>query len=163
MKLSEFKQNLTFTNEIHFILPTGHFIPKHFHITEAGLVTKNFVDCGGTIRADKSVTFQLWVSKDYDHRLEADKILKIISLFEQKFTKEDLEIQIEYQTDTIALYGLDFQDGLFLLTSKHTDCLAKDNCGVSCESDELELAEQKFSSIKTKGASSCCSPGGGCC
>jgi len=31
-----------------FKLPEGTYLPAHFHMTEVGLVTKHFVDCGGT-------------------------------------------------------------------------------------------------------------------
>ena len=156
MKLSEFKQRLNTVNNVNFIQPNGTNVPSHFHITEAGLVTKHFIDCGGTERTEKVINFQLWTSKDFDHRLEPTKLLKIITLSEKIFGNEDLEIEVEYQTDTIGKYGLDFQSENFLLTAKHTDCLAKDNCGIPNEKQKLQLAELETSK-------SCCTPGGGCC
>ncbi len=156
MKLSEFKQRLNTVNNVNFIQPNGTNVPSHFHITEAGLVTKQFIDCGGTERTEKVINFQLWTSKDFDHRLEPTKLLKIITLSEKIFGNEDLEIEVEYQTDTIGKYGLDFQSENFLLTAKHTDCLAKDNCGIPNEKQKLQLAELETSK-------SCCTPGGGCC
>ena len=149
MKLSEFKNQLDNVSEINFVQPSGQFIPKHFHITEAGLVTKHFIDCGGTVRTDKTINLQVWVSSDTHHRLEAKKLLKIISLSEELFG-------IEYQTETVGRYGLD-SDGInFLLTAKQTDCLAKDHCGVPQEKKKLQLSELETSK-------SCCTPGGGCC
>lgn len=156
MKLSEFKQRLNTVNNVNFIQPNGTNVPSHFHITEAGLVTKHFIDCAGTERTEKVINFQLWTSKDFDHRLEPTKLLKIITLSEKIFGNEDLEIEVEYQTDTIGKYGLDFQSENFLLTAKHTDCLAKDNCGIPNEKQKLQLAELETSK-------SCCTPGGGCC
>ncbi len=156
MKLSEFKQRLNTVNNVNFIQPNGTNVPSHFHITEAGLVTKHFIDCGGKERTEKVINFQLWTSKDFDHRLEPTKLLKIITLSEKIFGNEDLEIEVEYQTDTIGKYGLDFQSENFLLTAKHTDCLAKDNCGIPNEKQKLQLAELETSK-------SCCTPGGGCC
>jgi hypothetical protein len=156
MKLSEFKTHLNKVNQVNFVQPNGTAVPKHFHITEAGLVTKHFVDCGGTVRTEKVINFQLWTSHDTDHRLEPNKVLKIISLSENLFGNEDLDIEVEYQTETVGKYGLDFNGESFLLTVKQTDCLAKDNCGVPKEKQKLQLAE-----IET--SKSCCTPGGGCC
>ncbi len=156
MKLSEFKNHLSQVSSLNFAQPNGIPVPNHFHITEAGLITKHFIDCGGTVRKEKSINFQVWTAEDLDHRFTPEKLLKIISLSEQIFNSEDLDIEIEYQTDTVGKYGLNFSDGNFLLTAKQTDCLAKDNCGVPQEKQKSQLAE-----IET--SKSCCTPGGGCC
>ena len=156
MKLSQFRQYLDTVSQINFVQPNGTFVPSHFHITEAGLTTKHFIDCGGTVRTDKTINFQVWVAQDTTHRLEPNKLQKIISLSEKFFGNEDLEIEVEYQTETIGRYGLDIDGENFLLTAKETDCLAKDNCGVPEAKQKLELAE-----LQTE--QSCCTPGGGCC
>lgn len=156
MKLSTFKQHLSNVTTVNFVQPNGTFIPRHFHITEAGLVTKHFIDCGGTVRQEKAINIQVWVAQDTDHRLKPNKLLNIISLSEKLFGNEDLEIEMEYQSDTIGKYGLDFQGENFVLTSKKTDCLAKDNCGVAHNKEQLQLADLETS----KG---CCAPGGVCC
>ena len=153
MKLSEFKQHLNEANTVTFVQPNGTLVPKHFHITEAGLVTKHFIDCGGTVRIEKVINFQLWTSQDTD-RLEPNKVLKIISLSEKLFGNEDLNIEVEYQTETVGRYGLDIQGENFLLTAKQTDCLAKDNCGIPADKKKIQLGELE---------TSCCTPGGGCC
>ena len=154
MKLSELKGHLNTVTSVNFILPNGNIVPSHFHITEAGLMSKHFIDCGGTVRTEKAINFQLWTSKDTDHRLEPNKLLKIISIAEKNFGTEDQEVEVEYQMETIGKYGLDFLGQDFLLTAKHTDCLAKDNCGIPKE--KVQLTE-----LVTK--ASCCTPGGGCC
>jgi hypothetical protein len=156
MKLSTFKEHLNNANTVNFVLPNGTFVPKHFHVTEAGLITKNFIDCGGTVRTEKVVSFQLWVAEDLEHKLEAEKLLGIIALSEKLFGKEDLEIEVEYQSSTIGKYGLDFNDQNFLLTAKQTNCLAKDRCGIPLNKIKLQMAE-----IETSKTS--CTPGGGCC
>ena len=156
MKLSEIKNHLNTANTVNFILPNGQNIPEHFHVTEVGLTTKHFIDCGGTMRTDKTINFQVWVAQDTTHRLEPNKLQKIISLSEKLFGNEDLEIEVEYQTDTIGRYGLEINGENFLLTAKETDCLAKDNCGVPEMKQKLELAE-----LQTE--KSCCIPSGGCC
>ena len=156
MKLSEFKNQLNTTHAVNFLLPDGSTVPNHFHITEAGLVTKNFVDCGGTIRKENSINFQVWVATDTQHRLEPQKLLKIISTYEKLFGTEDLEVEIEYQTNTIGKYGLAVSGNNFLFTAKQTNCLASSTCGSPKEKQTLPVEE-------LQPASSCCAPGGGCC
>lgn len=157
MKISQFKQHLNTVSELNIIQSNGMFIPKHFHITEAGLTSKHYIDCGGTERTEKTVSFQIWIANDTEHRLVPEKLTRIIHLSERLFNGEDLEVEIEYQTDTISKYGLDFVDSNFVLTSKFTDCLAKDNCGVPQEKQKVKLSELQSSS------ESCCTPGSGCC
>ncbi|MBK6524680.1 MAG: hypothetical protein IPG07_03445 [Crocinitomicaceae bacterium] len=157
MKLSEIKKHLETINDVTFQLPDGSIVPIHFHVTEVGQITKHFIDCGGTVRNEKKVNFQLWEANDFDHRLAPQKLLNIISLSENKLGIEDSEIEVEYQSNTIGKYDLGFDGKNFLLLNKQTDCLAKDNCGIPVE--KLKL---KMSDLSAK-AESCCTPGGGCC
>jgi hypothetical protein len=105
MKLSELKEHLLTTSELNFILPNGNRVPKHFHVTEVGQVTKNFIDCGGTIRKEQTVSLQLWEAGDYDHLLAPQKLASIINLSEKSLGIEDAEIEVEYQSDTISPHG----------------------------------------------------------
>src|SRR5690606_26765672 len=93
---------------VEFQLENGSFVPEHFHVTEIGQITKNFIDCGGVIRSEKVVNFQLWNANDFEHRLKPGKLLKIIRLSEEKLGIEDAEIEVEYQSDTIGKYDLKF-------------------------------------------------------
>jgi len=151
MKLSEIKEHLNKVNTVTFELENGSFVPEHFHVTEVGIVSKNFIDCGGTVRNEKVANFQLWDANDFDHRLKPQKLLNIIALSEKVLGMEDLEIEVEYQTETIGKYELGFRDNNFVLLSKQTNCLAQDKCGIPAD----QLKEN------TKAA--CCTPGGGCC
>src|SRR3954471_7544608 len=126
MKLSDFKNKLSTLNSVNFVQPDGKIVPLHFHITEAGLTTKHFIDCGGTVRDEKVVNFQLWEANDFEHRLTAEKLLGIISLSEKVLGIEDHEIEVEYQTNTIGRYGVEAKGDGFELTAKHTNCLASD-------------------------------------
>lgn len=155
MKLSEIKKALGKLEKIAFQLPNGELVPNHFHVTEVGKITKNFIDCGGTVRNEEVVNFQLWDANDYDHRLHPEKLVNIIELSEKTLEIGDLEIEVEYQADTIGKFGLDFDGTNFLLTTKQTDCLAKENCGVPTEKPKLQ-----FSELETENT---CTPGGGCC
>lgn len=158
MKLSEIKKHLNTLKTIEFQLPNGTLVPNHFHVTEVGQITKNFIDCGGVVRKEKVVNFQLWEANDYDHRLHPEKLVHIIELSEKVLGIENLEIEVEYQGTTIEKYNLDFDGRTFLLTSKHTDCLAKDNCGIPEEKQKVKLSE-----LNAPAADSCCSPSSGCC
>ncbi len=160
MKLSKVKDSLKTLKTIGFKLPDGRFVPPYFHVTEVGVVTKDFIDCGGTVRSERKVNFQLWESTDYDHRLHPEKLLAIIELSEKVLNIGDYEIEVEYQGPTIGKYGMEFDGESFLLTSKLTACLAED--ASSCGSPQ-EKAKVKLSDLNTKTEDSCCTPGGGCC
>ncbi|MDO6803496.1 DUF6428 family protein [Wenyingzhuangia sp. 1_MG-2023] len=154
MKLSDVKNTLKQVKTIAFELPNGDLVPNHFHVTEVGQITKKFIDCGGTVRDEKVVNFQLWNADDYDHRLHPEKLINIIELSEKILSIEDLEVEVEYQADTIGKFGLDFNGTNFLLTSKQTNCLAPDQCGIP--------PKQKINIIDVPNANSC-APGSGCC
>lgn len=146
MKLSEVKSKLNALSEIAFELPNGQLVPRHFHVTEVGKVTKDFIDCGGVLRREQTVNFQLWEADDYDHRLHPEKLLTIINIAENTLNITDQEVEVEYQGETIGKYNLDFNGTHFLLTAKLTDCLAKDACG-----------------IPEQPTPNACTPGSGCC
>ena len=155
MKLSEIKNALTDLEQVRFTLPNGEKIPEHFHVTEVGTVKKHFIDCGGTIRSEEVVNFQLWSADDHDHRLSTEKLRSIIELSENQLGLGDHEIEVEYQSDTIGKYGLELNDGVFHLTAKQTDCLAKDKCGIPEEKPRVRLS--------ALGANNGCEPGSSCC
>lgn len=155
MKLSEVKEILSQLQTIAFQLPDQSLVPNHFHVTEVGEITKRFIDCGGTVRKETVVNFQLWNANDYDHRLHPEKLLKIIELSEKTLAIDNNEIEVEYQGTTIQKFGLDFDGSNFLLITKQTDCLAKDACGIPAEKPKVSLSKMT--------ASSCCSPQSGCC
>lgn len=155
MKLSEIKSILKNLKTLSFKLPNNELVPSYFHVTEIGKISKHFIDCGGSVRKEEVVNFQLWNANDYNHRLHPEKLLHIIELCEKTLNIEDLEVEVEYQGQTIEKFGLDFNGKNFLLTSKNTDCLAKDNCGVPSQKPKLKLAELQNSS--------CCTPDSGCC
>jgi hypothetical protein len=154
MKTLEVKDRLQQLEKITFVLPNGGLVPSHFHITEAGLITKNFIDCGGTIRTEEVANFQLWNANDFDHRLEPKKLIDIIEIAEKTLNIGGLEVEVEYQSETIGKYGLEFDGTNFLLTPTQTDCLAKDKCGIPSEQEDAEEVETE---------ASCCSPSTGCC
>lgn len=156
MRLSEIKNHLADLNDVVFKLPNGEKVPSHFHVSEVGSVKKHFIDCGGTIRHENVINFQLWTSIDYDHRLAPQKLKSIIELSEKHLDLADGDIEVEYQGETsIQKYGLELIDGEFQLTSKFTACLAEDKCGVLQEKPKVRLS--------AVGQNAACAPGSGCC
>jgi hypothetical protein len=153
MKLTEFKRALNNT-PLQFSLEDGSMVPAHFHITEIGAVSKKFIDCGGTIRNEEKINFQLWFSEDIDHRLTSKKLMNIIEIGENQLALTDQEIEVDYQNSTIGKFDLEKSDFGFVLRNKQTACLAMDKCGIPTEKSKKSL-----SSI----TNSTCTPGGGCC
>lgn len=156
MKLSQVKNILKTVNAVNFILADGTIVPEHFHVTEVGLITKNFIDCGGIVRKETVVNFQLWNAEDVEHRLKPQKLINIIELSEKVLGIDDFEIEVEYQTQTIGKYDIDFNGKHFVLLNKQTACLAQDQCGIPSEKQKVKLSE-------IVNETSCCSPGGSCC
>ncbi len=157
MKLSEIKNCLSTATTINFILPNGNVVPQHFHVTEVGEITKKFIDCGGQVRNEKIVNFQLWEANDFDHRLTPLKLLNVIELSEKVLGIEDAEIEVEYQSDTIGKYDLGFNGKDFLLIATQTNCLAENKCGIPNEKLKVSLSDIQNTN------ESCCTPGGKCC
>ena len=152
MKLTEIKSKLNSLDHISFKLPDGSIVASHFHITEIGHIQKRFIDCGGTIRDETKINFQLWSAEDHDHRLTASKLLSIISLAEKNLDLNDSEIEIEYQNNTIGKYHLGFDGTAFLLKPTQTDCLAREDCRLPSNKEEVP-----------KAVSSQCLPDSKCC
>jgi len=153
MKISEIKNALAEVAAINFRLPTGEYLPAYFHVTEVGLVSKHFIDCGGVERRETVANFQLWEAGDYDHRLAPQKFLHILNLSKKILGSDDLDIEVEYQQATIGKFGLTREGNDFVLTPKQTACLAQDACGIP--DSQFALPQLQMAS--------CCTPGGGCC
>ncbi|APG59142.1 DUF6428 family protein [Christiangramia salexigens] len=154
MKLSTFINHLSGLEKIAFELPDGQLVPEHFHVTEVGKISKQFIDCGGTLRNEEKISFQLWEENDYNHRLHPEKLIKIIELAKSKLQLGDHEIEVEYQGESINKYELGFDGKIFQLISTTTTCLAKDNCGIPASKPKVKLSDLQNAS---------CAPGSGCC
>ena len=157
MKLKELKQRLQLHSNVGgdllFRLEGGELIPPYFHITEMGLKIKHFVDCGGTLRTEQYLNFQIWTADDFDHRLTSEKLLELIDKNEGLFKQPDLEIEMEYQTNTIGSYTLEGSMGtgnrqLFTLKSKKTNCLAPDKCGIENKKEKTFLSGYDMENVR---------------
>ena len=156
MKLSQVKALLPTLENVTFKLENGSFVPEHFHVTEVGLITKNVIDCGGKVRNKTVVNFQLWDTNDFEHRLNPIKLLDIIALSEKVLGIEDLEVEVEFQAETIGKYDLGFNGTAFTLLNKQTACLAEDQCGIPGEKQKVKL-------IEISNQPNSCTPDGACC
>lgn len=151
MTIGELRAILTAAPDagLHLMLPGGEFVPAHFHVTEVGRVQKDFIDCGGTTRSVVSCLLQVWVAEDLDHRLTTSKLAAILKLAAPLLASDESPVEIEYEREAVSQFPLAEAEVtpsgvLLVLGTKHTDCLAKDRCGVT-----------------PVGAA--CSPGAGCC
>lgn len=123
-------------SSIHIMLPTGEFVPEHFHITEVGRVHKTFIDCGGTRRESITCLLQVWTAHDVEHRLDSGKLSKILMLAGSVLGTDTSAVEVEYEADSVSQYKLvDIEITpkglLFVLGGKHTECLAPDKCGIT--------------------------------
>ena len=127
--------------EIQLILPGGEEVPQHFHVTEVGGVRKDFIDCGGTKRVSSWCLLQAWVATDVEHRVGTDKLLKVLEMGASVMPGDFLPVEVEYEAGVISQYPLaatEAGEGVVILKlgTKHTDCLAKDKCGIPEYGDE---------------------------
>jgi hypothetical protein len=155
MTLKELKHLLAAhpAKSVKLHLADGSEVPVHFHITEVGQVHKRFIDCGGKLRDEKHCRLQAWVASDVGHRIDSTKLGRILDAARLAVPDDSLDVEIEYEAALISQYPVlagATQNGSIVLElgTKHTDCLAKDVCGVP----ETDAAEE----------SACCS-GSGCC
>lgn len=154
MRLLQFTNALEALESMEIRDLNGIRIPSHFHVTEVGKTTRESIDCGGNPHSVSKATVQLYTAQDVDHRLSPRKIAAILKRTGRQLGLEDEEVEVEYQIDrdTVGLYGLELIEGVFYLTARHTDCLAKETCGIP---------EPATETVST--SSDCCTPGAGCC
>ncbi len=146
---------------IAIALPDERRIPAHYHITEVGHVTKRFVDCGGTVRASETCVLQTHFGspKDDGHRLTGGKLAHILDLAKALLPSDAVPVEVEYEDGVISQFPLvaaEVEDGSLVLHLglKHTDCLAKDRCGI--EDDAEQVQETGQCCAGASGGKSCC-------
>jgi len=120
---------------IAFLLPNSKLVPLHFHITELGLVTKEFVDCGGVRRSAQSCMLQIWVANDTEHVLRSAKLAEILSHADKLGISGSDLVECEYQSEHLNIFQLSSYEVnekavVFQLTNKETACLSPDKCGI---------------------------------
>jgi hypothetical protein len=158
---------------IRIVLPNGKVIASHFHVTEVGHVTKNFMDCGGTRRKTESCLLQTWVFLDLQHRLTTSKLANILRIAGDILPSLDLPVEIEHEAGVVSQYPVvaGNSDGhtLTLTTGlKHTACLAMDLCCAPASSQAPAGSSATGTAANTEEkprvkAGACCAPSSGCC
>ena len=135
MNLHDFKALLEANRDKQFLLqlPNQKTVPQSFHITEVGLVTKTFIDCGGKVHTVRTCQLQAWIGPDTDHRIAAGKMADILKLSASVVPNDYHPVEIEYEDETISQYPIEeavvgYDSVTLHLTTKHTDCLAKELC-----------------------------------
>jgi hypothetical protein len=139
MNLSELKALLSDHPErgLRFTLPDGRLIEPDFHVTEVGHSVRNFMDCGGTVRRSEACVLQVWrAENDRDHRLRAGKLASILAMAGRVVPSDGLEVQVEYEDGVVSQYPIAGFDSAsdeleFKLGRLHTDCLAREACGLA--------------------------------
>ena len=81
--------------------------------------------------------------------MSAGKLGSILKLAGKILPSDDLVVEVEFESPYISVFPIESADStgktiVFQLTAKHTDCLAKEKCGI-------------------EDTSSCCSTESGCC
>ncbi len=163
MNLEQFHQTLKQNPgaELLFRFSNGNMLAPHFHVTEVGKVTKDFVDCGGTRRTSECCMLQTLVADDIDHRISSDKLAGIIEKTDVLGLEGWFDVEAEVQTETIGIYSLasvaaDNGKLVFELASKSTACLAPDKCGL----DVIPISDAAPVAA-TEPDAGCCGGGGG--
>jgi hypothetical protein len=139
MNLHQLQAQLRAQPELNLavVLPDRGRLPAHFHVTEVGHIAKKFVDCGGTFRAAEACVLQAFTGSPHDdgHRLTAGKLAHILELAKPILPSGELPVEVEYEDGVISQFpveGITVEAGSLVLQLglKHTDCLAKDRCGI---------------------------------
>lgn len=138
MNFGQFHQALRSAAALTLELRLGQqlALPPHFHVTEVGLVTKDFIDCGGVRRRDQSCVLQTLVAHDTDHRLSPPKLAGILEKSAALGLDPNLPVDVEIQGTSIETWRVvaahTADDTLiFTLEPKDTACLAEDLCGLA--------------------------------
>lgn len=162
MKTQEFLDVLKEYNqkELLFEYKEGSYVGANYHITEVKNTTIKSVDCGGRSEAWNETIIQLWESPKEIGKTEYMSAEKALSILEKvsKIYQFDgtAEVKFEYSNDhfhkaNLEIYNVELTSDkvLIKLFVSHTDCKAKDECGVP-EKEPIVADE------------ACCS-GSGCC
>ena len=138
MNLGTLKANLAKypVKNVRFVLPSAELIPITCHVTEVGHVVKNSIDCGGSLRSAESCLLHAWISEnDAAVRLATEKLSGILQTSAKVVPSDDLEVEVEYEACAVAQYRVDSAEFAgdelrFQFIHKHTDCLAREACGL---------------------------------
>jgi hypothetical protein len=109
MTLAAFKRHLAAHRDLQlrFRLPDGEQVPPHAHVTEVTRIEKQILDCGGVLQSETRVQLQLWLAKDFWHRLTAGQLLAILEKAGPLHLSDDLEVDIEHDAGLLSQFPLE--------------------------------------------------------
>lgn len=143
-------------------------MPVQFHITEIGRVEKTFFDCGGTLRTRTTCQMQVWVGPDDNHRIQTDKMAKMLERCAEIVPDESLNLELEYEMESgfvsqFPVGGFEVSEHAVVLHLgvRHTECLAPELCIVpanvpASKGLSLSLAPAESSNACGCGPAGCC-------
>ncbi len=152
--------------DLQFQYAESKWVDPSYHITEIKQAPITSVDCGGKLNTWTEIIVQLWepTIKQQERAMKVRKAMSIIELVEKSMKLDgNAIVKIEFgnsQFDTRQMYpnGLvpDGENIIVDLRPDFTQCKAIGRGG-SCGDSEPK------NEIVNLAASSCCTPGGGCC
>jgi len=162
MKTAEFFELLENNKDksLTFSYAPSKWVGANYHITEVKHVKIDSVDCGsGTDQWNETIV-QLWESPSEMDKTEFMSVYKALGILKKvhKMKPFDMaaELKLEYSNanfHTAQLFVNEHESTAsqlrFYLAVEKTDCKAKETCGIPEPAIEV--------------ASSCCTPGSGCC
>lgn len=164
--------------DLQFQYATGKTVDAAYHITEIKQAPVTSVDCGGLMNKWTEIIIQLWVPEG-KRQLRPMKVRKALSIIDivEKMLPLDMAgiVKIEFGNsgfDTRQMFPNSITgDGESLVIDLRPDavqCKAIDRGG-SCGTDDKDeeccttLHKPQVMLKNLAVASTCCTPGGGCC
>jgi len=166
--------------ELQFQYAEREWVKPSYHITEIKQAPVTSVDCGGKVNSWTEVIIQLWEpeGKEQGEAMKVGKALSIINLVEKAIALDhNAEVKVEFgnsKYDVRQMFPSEIKvegDNLIVsLVADTVQCKAlgrNESCGTSSSEESCcsPKAEDK-PKIELKNlavASSCCTPGAGCC
>ena len=130
MQLKEFNNlpDQNFTDGIRFRHGDGTLILAHAQITEVARFEKHCFGCCGTVRKNCPSRFETRVARDFDHRLTATKLRRILEPARSLRQSAALSVGREHAkrwSTQLPVFGGEL---VFDVTSRPTACLAEEFC-----------------------------------
>ncbi|MCD8740837.1 DUF6428 family protein [Mucilaginibacter roseus] len=172
MNWQTFKDQLTAHKglALQFQYAEGQWVDASYHITEIKQAPITSVDCGGVMNVWTEVVMQLWepTTEGNNEAMKVEKALAIINVVEKAMPLHPAaKVKIEFgnqRFDTRQLIPKSINivgnDLIVDLRPDTVQCKAIERGG-SCGTPEVEPVTKV--QMQNLAASSCCTPGSGCC
>jgi hypothetical protein len=163
--------------DLQFQYAENKRVDASYHITEIKQAPITSVDCGGVLNKWTEIIVQLWEPENQQQlrAMKVKKALSIIDIVEKALTLDDAAIvKIEFGNsafDARQMFPneiiIDGEDLIIDLRPDAVQCKAIDrggSCATTASGEECcAPAEKSKVELKNLAATSCCTPGSGCC